>query len=331
MFYNNVVPVSYQSVRSETHRALPIARVALSALIAVVVGLCVFAGWQSSSIRPDFWQPWFGASSLLAGVDPYPIVGPGREYAHEYLYLYPLTSSAVLLPLGLLSWQAAVSVFSGVSAGLLAYFAGYERWPVFLSFPFISAAWAGQWGALFAVAFMVPALSFLYAAKPTIGLAMLAARFDRDSLMFAAFGGMLLLAFTVLIVPHWPMEWLENVRKGTGHMSIPVLKPGGFVALFALLRWKRPEARLIAFFACVPQTGAWYELVPLFLVCLSFRQSLLLALLTTLPIIYEIMFASPNGVVEVWPKDFQLVLFAYLPCVVMVLLRKNEPRATGRP
>jgi hypothetical protein len=317
----NPQPAEFKVSRSAPSES---GRIGFSLLVAVVVGICVFAGWQRSTLHPDLWQPLIGAQSLLAGVDPYPLVGPGRQYEHEFLFIYPLTSSVILVPLGLLSWQTATAVFSGVSAGLFAHFAGYERWPVLLSFPFISAAWAGQWGTLFSVAFLVPSLSFLFVAKPTTGLALLAARFDQKSLFACVAGATVLLAVSLAIVPRWPIEWLTAVGSNTGHMTLPLLRPGGFIALFALLRWRRSEARLIAFLAMVPQTVLWYEVVPLFLVARTFRQSLTLMVLTSLPIIYEILFASQNGTVELWPKDYQLALFAYLPCVVMVLLRKNE-------
>lgn len=269
------------------------------------------------------WQPWFGAKSLLSGIDPYPIVGPGKPYPHEFEFLYPLTASVAVFPLGWLSYPAATGIFAGVSTALLAYNARYYRWPLFVSVPFLTAAWAGQWSPLLSAAFLVPSLAWLHSAKPSIGLALLLARGSRAAFRWALFGSLALLAVSALIVPTWPLEWLHAIMSQS-HLTPPVIRPGGFIALLALTRWRRPEARLVAFLAFVPQTNLWYEAVPLFLVPRNFRQSLILAISTSAPLIYEVLFGSSGGTVELWPKDYQLAIFAYSPCVAMVFLRSNS-------
>ena len=50
--------------------------------------------------------------------------------------------------------------------------------------------------------------------------------------------------------------------------------------LLAILRWRRPEARLLIALACVPQSMLLYETVPLFLVPRTFRESALLVALS---------------------------------------------------
>lgn len=303
-------------------------RLAASAGAGLLVAALVFVAHRHPMTQPDFWQPWFGATAALAGLDPYQLVGPGREYPHEFRFLYPLTASVAVLPFSFLPFQFAIALFTGGSAALLAFAltrdGHYYPLMTFLSVPFVSAAWAGQWSILLSAAFLLPWLAWGWVCKPTIGLAMLAARCRRQDLHIAAIGALILVSVGTLLVPKWPGEWVENIWANTGHMTAPVMRPLGFVALAALLRWRRPEARLVALLSLVPQTPLWYEAVPLFLVPRSFREFLVLLLSTSLPMFYEVMFGGGDGSYDVWPLGAQLALFGHLPAVVMVLARPNR-------
>jgi hypothetical protein len=46
------------------------------------------------------------------------------------------------------------------------------------------------------------------------------------------------------------------------------------------VKWRRPEARLLAALACIPQTPVLYEVVPLFLLVRTFREAAVLVVLT---------------------------------------------------
>jgi hypothetical protein len=108
------------------------------------------------------------------------------------------------------------------------------------------------------------ALGFLFVAKPTIGAAMFAARPS----WWPIVGAVILCAIAFIVQPTWVMDWRDAVVR-TRHKWLfvaPITYPGGVIVLLALLRWRRPEARLIAALASVPQTTALYEGVPLFLV-----------------------------------------------------------------
>jgi len=196
--------------------------------------------------------------------------------------------------------------------------------PVFLSMPFLIAAHQAQWSPILAAGFCLPAAAWVFAAKPTIGLALLASTGSVRTFGIAVLGGITLFLISLLFVPTWPIEWLQNVR-GQTHMIAPVLRPGGFLALAALLRWRRPEARLIAALACVPQTIAWYDLVLLFLVASTLRESLILAITTSAPIAYEAMFGLADGTFDLYPRSsLVLMAVAYLPAILIVLRRPNE-------
>ena len=81
---------------------------------------------------------------------------------------------------------------------------------------------------------------------------------------------------------------------------------------------------MVAFLSLIPQTALWYEALPLLLVARSLRESLALSILTSLPSLYEARYGLGDGTFDVYPTGFQMALFAYLPCVVMVLRRANE-------
>jgi hypothetical protein len=297
------------------------------ALGAVTFALVAYA-FHGAPPNGDFWRPWLGAKALLSGTTPYGLFSPTGLYPHEFPDLYPLVASVPLLPLMFLPFNFAAGAFSGISASLLAWAItakNFNRLPIFLSLPTVIALYSSQWSVIFSAAFIVPLLSFLYVAKPTIGLAMLAARATRRGLISFAVGASVMMAISLVIAPGWVGEWIATVRAHSGHMIAPVLQPGGFIALLALLRWKRPEARLIVALALVPQNVAWYDSVPLLLVPLTLMESRLSTILMSVPIILEVMTKGrADGVIDFWPRGYELAIFAYLPAIVMVLRRPNS-------
>src|SRR5262249_8132815 len=117
---------------------------------------------------------------------------------------------------------------------------------------------------------LIPAAAGLTVMKPNIGLALFA---WRPRLQTILFGGLLILG-TVVISPHWPIEWLGWVRNSPSHCA-RVFGVGG-VALLALLRWRRPEARLLLAMAFIPHGLYFYDELPLWLVASTRREALAL-------------------------------------------------------
>ena len=247
-------------------------------------------------------------------------------YDSPWALLYPATSFLVAMPLSWLPVLWATVVFASISSALLAYSItqnDWDRWPMFGSAPFIFAAGSAQWSPLFTAALTIPPLAIAFAAKPTIGVALAAAGSVRVQ-KYAACGGLLLLVGSLLWLPSWPQEWLANVRLAT-HISSPLFRTGGIIVLLALLRWKRPEARLILALACVPQSGAWYEALPLFLVATTRYETMLLAILSSLGfLLYYPQMDQVNEVQVNHDVGALMVAFVYLPAVIMVLRRRNE-------
>lgn len=282
--------------------------------------------WSHPRPHPsDFTQPWAAARMLAQGKDPYELIGPGRAFEHQWPLVYPAPAAVVSMPFAWAPPRVADALFIGFGAALLAWaltrqtLANPQLW-VFASFPMMVAAQTIQWSPWLTAASLMPALGFLLAAKPSIGLAMLAAFPSRK----AVIGAGVFTVLTVLVWPWWIPEWLAALPSVT-HMSAPIARTGGPLILLALLKWRRADARLLAALACIPQTPVLYEVVPLFLLVRTFREAALLVVLTGI--------AGKLVATTVVTADYQtwmttngqwMVWLVYVPCTAMVLCRPNE-------
>lgn len=268
----------------------------------------------------DFAQISFAAQLLLLGNgNPYELIPP---IVTGFPFIYPLTAVVLTLPLGFLSTLNAALAFAWVSAFTIAFAITRKGWhllPILLSGPFLIAIARGQWSPLLAAAFLIPSLGVVFSAKPSIGLALLAANPSKRAIISAIGGGLVLAAIGLVFRPTWPLEWVQSL-SASEVQAIPIAHPAGLIAAVALLRWRRPEARLIFLLACVPQTVSWYETFPLLLVATTFRESLLLSLVGFLPLMVE----SVSGQRNFYPTSIAaLMLFAYVPPLILVLRRPN--------
>ena len=307
---------------------------ALVARLTVAVGVATLAAalacFEPMKVRghpTDFGQVWFGAVALLQRMNPYELIGPNLPYAHDFPLVYPLTASIAVLPLGLLNEIAAGAVFIWISTVLLAFaltVGGWHRLPLFLSAPFIGAAFSRQWSPLLMAAAYIPWLGWAFVLKPNIGLAFLLSAPSKQVVRGALVGGTVLIAVSLLILPEWPADWLAAVQSAS-HVQPPIAHPGGFLVLLALLRWRLWEARLIIALACIPQTPAWYDILPLLLVAQTFRQHLVLSLMTSCGFLYQALFMRASDVILLHQQyGALLVASGYLPALLLVLLRPNE-------
>jgi len=302
------------------------ARALFAFAIGLVAGVLCYGNNLTPWGRPgDFAQSWFGARSLITGVNPYMEVGPGRLYDWPWPLYYPATSFIVAMPFVILSRLWATVLFASISSALLAWSVTQDDWrltPMFGSAPFIFAAGSAQWSPLFTAAMSIPILALTFAAKPTVGLALAAAGSARVR-HYAAFGALVLFISSIVWDPSWMSDWLANVRMAK-HIASPLFRTGGVAVLLVLIRWKRPEARLILALACVPQSGAWYEALPLFLVPRSRNEAIVLAISSSVGFLlyYPRMDLVSDAAVN---RDVGalIVAFVYLPAIIMVLRREN--------
>ncbi|MGZ8468276.1 MAG: hypothetical protein ACXW61_02435 [Gemmatirosa sp.] len=279
------------SAPSRVRRAA--AALAIGALAAAFLwGFTVRRRLPGLATQSDLAIQWFCARVLWAGGDPYLAAGPGRAFEWPAPLVYPATALVALGPFAALPLHVAECAFVGVGSATLAYVVTRRTWAplcVFLSAPFMVAVTTVQWSPLLAAAALVPGLAWLVAVKPTVGLVIAAYRPSRRWLAGALAGGLLLTVLALARDPGWVRGWLHalgerpaasvGAARGIGTLyAAPVLLPGGVVVLLALLRWRRPEARLLAAMACVPHIMTGYELVPLLaLVPATLAEGLLVA------------------------------------------------------
>lgn len=268
----------------------------------------------------DSIQAWYSAHSILFLGDPYKMIGPDKVLYYNLPLIYPIHSGLLVLPLGFLSAADFASAFVWISAFIFVLAATDVDWkflPVIFSAPFFVSAYQGQWTILATAGYLVPSLAIFYTAKPSLGLALFAANPSRHTIISALGGGLLVALIGMAMFPEWPIEWVKIVANAR-HQWIPIMHIAGLVTPLALLRWRRPEARMIFFLACVPHTMLWYDTLPLLLVGLTFRESLILSLMSWVPL------AAQLGTGEFVPMNItQYILYGFVPSLILVLLRPN--------
>ena len=304
-------------------------RLIVALAIGFTAGLLAFAFHSRPGDAPDFIYPWTAARSLIAGVNPYGALPGGMAAPFQAPLLYPLTAALVTVPVAWLSLPLAVAVFMGISALLLTYALSRDSWDSLLLFataPFLLAIALGQWSPLLTAAALLPACGFLAIAKPNLGIALFVYRPSRAALIGCA----TLLALSLLVLPSWPRYWLHSLsldhQSGT-HLA-PIATPLGPVLALALLRWRRPEARLLLAMACVPQLLFFYDQLPLMLVATKKQERYALAILSGVAFLVWMVLGHGS---TAGPKiaEWCVMLGIYLPCLIAVLRNPGESAAGG--
>ncbi len=303
-------------------------RLLVALLVAAMAATTLAAGFSlHAGSHSDFDLAWFGARSMLNGQDPYPLVGPGLLYEWPYHLLYPATSFVVALPLAFLSQQHAAILFVAISCFFLAYGSTRDSWhrlPLFASAAFFDSVMAAQWSIVLSAALFVPWLAWLAIAKPQAGIPVLVGSRERIALLAGVAGSIGLLAISLIFLPGWPREWWLLVTTGSSHLIVPIKQPLGFLILAVVIRWQRAESWLILFTACLPQTLMWYSVLVLLTVGRTYRQTVMLSMLSTGGYLLgqvAVAYAIPNigriiaGI---------MVVSAFLPAAAIVILSSND-------
>lgn len=302
--------------------------------LGLLAGLRAYLSALRELTQPrDFAQVWFAARALLGRHDPYALIGPGRAFDWPFPMFYPLPAAIAAIPLTPLPVEWAGAVFMMLAGAAFAWALmehGYAPLIGFMGAAMVFASEMVQWSPLLAASLVIPPLAILAIAKPTIGAAIWLARPN----WWAIGGAMLLGAAAWLVEPGWVSEWrsgFDPARFAPGrvfHFTAPVMQRGGVLVLLALTRWRRPEARLLAALACVPQTLLVYETCPLFLVPRTFKEASVLVVLSWIAQL-AVMATTVNGSALTTGAPW-VVLFLYLPATVMVLRRPNEGTLPAR-
>jgi hypothetical protein len=276
----------------------------------------------------DFTFWWRAARAVLEGLNPYDVIRPSGPYPFDGIFAYPLPAALVTIPLAGIDPAAGAAVFIGAGFALLTYgLLRLDTWriAVLLSYCAYQATHSGQWAPLLLGAVLVPSTGFLLACKPTLGAALFLWRPS-----WRAFAGGVAIGLIGLAVqPTWPFDWLHTLQANAtgGQYHAPLVMPGGFVLALALLRWRRPEARLLVAMACVPQNAFFYDQLPLLMVPAS-APSLFAFSLWTHALHALAEWARPGlSYPDVADRSMSWEPFIlwgmYVPCLLLVLRRSN--------
>ena len=252
-------------------------------IISLVLG-CLAAAMTARRPRRvpgprDFGQVWFAARSLLRDVDPYPLVGPGLTFQWDSPLVYPLTAALLAIPFTPFPEPVASMLFAALGGAVFAWvLMAYGYGPLFGFFSLLHA------GGIRGRAVVAHHLRVFRARSALVHPHREA--HDRGS---ALRGSSKLVGRRRWRDPSRPRRTSFSRRgsptgwarlRDTARWAPPtapyraiVSFPGGALALLCLLRWRRPEARLIAALVCVPITPMLYETLPLFLIPRTFWEA----------------------------------------------------------
>jgi hypothetical protein len=312
--------------------SLCVQRIALALCVTVTAAVLAWSVWSQPQPKASDLAPiWASARALLHHQDPYLAVGPGRTFDTDFPQIYPMTSIVVVAPLATLPLRWADSLFVGLGFGLFTWAVTRKRpaTPALVAIVSLGALMTmqtSQWSLLLTGAALLPGFGWLLIAKPTIGLALFAA-FPRWK---TAIGCSVLLVLSILIWPTWIAEWLATLPSAP-HEVPPVTRRVGPLVLLAALKWKRADARLLLVLACVPQTTAPYETIPLFLIPETWLQAWGLWTLALVAYVAQWITGPYLSQAAYWASGAEwIVALLYLPCLGMVLCRPNV-WATAEP
>jgi hypothetical protein len=278
-------------------------------------------------------QVWFAARAILAGRDPYALIGPGRELPNQFPFYYPLPAAILFVPLAPFPVIVTRLAMAAGAGGWLAYcIARYDwRWlTLFLSRSYYLNVWYVQWGTVLTCALFVPWMGIFFAGKPTNGAAVLAAFRDGKAIRTALIAALVPLIISLIVQPLWIGRWLAVLAEGQ-HLRPFILLPGGFLLLLAAFRWRCWEGRLLLGLSLVPQTLLQYGALPLLLIPRKRWGTALLAALTFVPNFLAVRPPFNDRIADALARgDFTavtttvgaLTLWAvYVPALLMVLRR----------
>jgi len=310
-------------------------RVIIAAVFAIVAGLLNYYKMRQEpgGMAADYTWYWRAARALLDGHSPYAVIKPVGPYPFDVGFNYPMTTAMFMVPFASLSPALGSAVVMAIGTFLLAFGItreGFGRLAVFGSVPFFVCLESGQIAPLIAAAALIPAVSWLSSMKPNIGLASVV--YNPSFVMITL--NIIVLIVSVVMFPHWPGEWLDMIRHRTpGNYGSPLFIPGGFLLLLSLIRWKRPEARLLAVMSIVPQSLLFTDQLMLWLIPKTRNESMILSILSLPAMFLGAATVGPHATVAAFTRTMgpAIVAFLYLPCLIMVLRRPNEGRIPEWP
>jgi hypothetical protein len=257
----------------------------------------------------------------MDGVDPYVVAVSTTQWPWPEPFFYPGPAVLLSVPLGWLPMPVAAGLFIGVPTCGLCWAlsaGGWWRLWLFASPSFLMAVEVGQWSPAICLAALVPSLGWLAAGKPNLGAAALLWRCSPLAIGLA----IALTVFSVVVIPHWPAEWMANLGRLEKHPA-PLFTPSGCWLVVALLRWRRADARFLLCMAAVPQLLFFADQLPLYLLARSRRQAMmqLVAALAAYLLWFTLL---RNGDLYVRAAVPYVLVGIYGPALLLVLSQRNE-------
>jgi hypothetical protein len=271
----------------------------------------------------DYRVVWTAGRDLLRGIDPYAIAADGTVPALAQRFFYPLPAAAFGMPFAWLSPPLAAICFASSSAVFLMFAVTREHLnqvPFVLGIPFIFACKISQTTPLVMALALTPGLAGVSLLKPNLGAAFFA-RSPRVAPLVVC-GALLLVGFAVF--PAWPSHWLTTVRSSTVH-GAPFRTSLGAVGLLSILRWRRPEARLLFMMTVIPHGLEFYDEIPLWLVATTRREAMLLTFASWVGCLAWLGFGD-GAFMHSPPWS---TAFLYVPAAALVLRRENVGELPG--
>ena len=281
-------------------------RVATSAAVGIASGaFCCFLMFHFQQGAADFGWALRLAQRLLAGQTPY-------DTPYEQ---YPLTAAFFALPFVRLQPEVAAGFFWGISSFFLAFALtrhGYARLLVFLAYPYWAGILTVQWSPIIAASALLPLLLPVTMAKPQVGFPVFLTYLSRRGLIACV----LLAAMSLIVKPSWPVQWVRQF--GNYEHYIPLLVLPGPLLLFALVRRRERDARLLLLAAAMPQRW-FFDAFTLWLIPKTRRELLATLLISWGAGIWR-WYHFPHSFTQVgrWA-----VIFLYLPMLTVLLLRPS--------
>ena len=297
--------------------------------LVLVIGIAVLTGVWTAWVRlshptmaSDLEIVLLGAKAWLAGSDPYATVTVGPP-GSEIPVMYPFPAMLLFAPFVALPAPVIDVLWNAIGAGCLAWALTSEQlFPpslaMFIATPFVMAVQASQWTPQLTAAALLPWGGWLFACKPTTALWLFAYRPTRRHVIAASAA----IAISLALWPTWPFAWRTVFSRVT--LAAPLTVPGDALMLLALLRWRRPEARLLAVMAVVPHSTLVYETLPLFLVPTTWVEAGVLWIGTAAAVVLHDAFGPYPSASEWLAASGQAIVWCvYLPALVMILRRPN--------